>query len=175
MRYLALPRFMAPPGVLTFSSWRRLTRSLRVMEYSAMRPGSTTIWISRSTSPVMSTSSTPGVASILSSRSSANSVKTEVPTLPVKETSITGAPEVLTSLMIESSASSGRSDLAISTLSLTFCRASSMLTLGSNSIMMAETPSTLVEVVSLMPGMPVSCRSIGIVTSVSMSPGDTPG
>ncbi len=49
-----------------------------------------------------------------------------------------------------------------------------MSTLGVNSTLMMETPSSDTEEISLVSDKPLSLRSMGMVTSVSISSGATP-
>ena len=86
-----------------------------------------------------------------------------------------GSSEKVNSRMAGSSASSGSSGLARSTFSRICWSASSMLTVVSNSAVTLEYPSMEVEESSLMSEMVLSSSSMGRVTSVSMSAGDTPG
>ena len=83
-------------------------------------------WISRSRPPTRSTSSTPCTPSILSSMSSAKTLRRLREKGPDRTRLMIGKSEKFFSATMGSSGkSSGRSDLAKSTLSRTFCRASS--------------------------------------------------
>ena len=74
-----------------------------------------------------------------------------------------------------SSASGGRSDFARSTFSRTLASAVSRSVSGLNSTAILESPSLVVELISLIPETALSSVSMGRVTSVSMSVGLTPG
>ena len=87
-----------------------------------------------------------------------------------------GSSERSISLTIGSSASSGSSAFAMSTLSRTFWNASSSeIWSGMNSTTIVETPSVEVERISSIPAMPCSSSSMGLVISDSMSSGLAPG
>ncbi len=101
-------------------------------------------------------------------------VSTGTPTSPITDRNIIGSSETLISSIIGSSASSGRSGFAWSTLSRTRWCASVMSSSGMNSMRMTDTPSEERDSISFTPESPVSLRSIGMVTSDSMSLGATP-
>jgi len=86
-----------------------------------------------------------------------------------------GKSEKLISSTIGSSASAGRSGCAASTFSLTRWSAKSMSTFGWNSMVITEAPSAESEAIFSTSRSPLSSFSIGIVRSVSTSPGETPG
>ena len=85
-----------------------------------------------------------------------------------------GKVERSISLISGSSASAGSSGLAKSTLSRTFCIASSISISGLNSTWIIDSPSDEVERTSFKSVISLTFFSIGWVISVSMSPGETP-
>jgi hypothetical protein len=86
-----------------------------------------------------------------------------------------GRSEKFISAMLGSSGrSEGRSVLAWSTLSRTFCKASSMSMSGRNFRAMTLAPSWEMERISSRSDRPLSLRSRGMGTSFSMSSGATP-
>ena len=93
---------------------------------------------------------------------------------PAKLAMSTGQSLELTSMTWVSSASGGRSTFTVSTFSRTFCSASSMSTLVSNSMVTMEMLSADVEVIFLMPLSAFISFSTRCVIRVSMSEGDTP-
>ena len=82
--------------------------------------------------------------------------------------------EKLKTSTMGSSRSSGRSGLARSILSFTFCRALSRFSLGVNSMAMKDMPSDDTEVISLTFSRSRSFFSMGMVTRFSLSDGATP-
>ena len=86
-----------------------------------------------------------------------------------------GKSEKLISWTSGSSASAGRSVFAASTFSLTRWSAKSRSTEGWNSIVITETPSAETDVTFSTSRRFFSSFSIGMVNSVSTSPGATPG
>ena len=86
-----------------------------------------------------------------------------------------GKSEKLTSLICGSSASSGRSGLARSTFSRTFCAASPASTSGSNCTTIPAWFCEAMPVISFSPSSPRSCVSMGLTSSRSASSGEMPG
>ncbi len=160
--------------MFTFSEGISARISGIIRLYEASRSGSNSSRISGSSAPSTSTLRTPGTASRVSCNVSAISFSWTGETSPEMLTSMIGNSARFISLITGSSESIGNSPLAISTRSRTRCRATSLFTSGVNSTSIIESPSALLERISLTPRMPLSSFSIFIVTDVSMSSGETP-
>ncbi|EKD39618.1 MAG: hypothetical protein ACD_75C00344G0001 [uncultured bacterium] len=115
------------------------------------------------------------IASISSCRSSAMSFRHDRPQVPDREKTMIGICDRFTSKTEGSSSRSlGRSPLAWSTLSLTSCRALSISVPVTNSTLIIDLPSELIDEIFFKPSSPFSFFSISVVTAVSISVGETP-
>ena len=131
--------------------------------------------ISRVRPPATSVESTSGINASSSATFSARRLSKTASISPTTDTSIMGMSLKLISDTVESSASSGSSFWASVTFSRTRCKESSRSASTAKSMTITDTDSADEERISSTFFRSLKASSRGLVTRLSISPGDAPG